>query len=119
MPIKSWSRNFSTSMTLAPHLDTLQLTQDARLKGFETIPQIVDYATAKFNEKLDVFEGILEKQKYMGGDEFSLVDIFYLPYTQKLFEVGDGALITSRPNINAWWDRVSTRDSWNKVYKSL
>jgi glutathione S-transferase len=51
----------------------------------------------------------------MGGDEFSLVDIFYLPYTQKLFEVGDGELITSRPNVNAWWQRVSTRDSWKKV----
>jgi len=88
------------------------------MKGLGTVPEVVDYYTAKFQQKLDIFEGILAKQKYMGGDEFSLVDIFYLPYTQKLFQVGDGALITSRPNVNAWWEKVSTRDSWKKVLSS-
>jgi len=86
------------------------------MKGAGTLEVVVDDAIANFNKKLDVFEGILGKQKYMGGDEFSLIDIFYFPYTQKLFETGDGALITSRPNVNAWWERVSTRDSWKKVY---
>ena len=79
------------------------------------MPEIVDYYTASFNRKLDIFEGILGKQKYMGGNEFSLVDIFYLPYTQLLFRIGNGDLITSRPNVNAWWEKVSTRDSWKKV----
>jgi glutathione S-transferase len=92
---------------------------NARYRGLEPVPQIVDAASEKFNEKLDIFEKILGKQKYMGGDEFSLADIFYLPYTQKLFEAGDGAFITSRPNVNAWWERVSTRDSWKKVYAPL
>lgn len=51
----------------------------------------------------------------MGGDEFSLVDIFYLPYTAKLYEVGLGSLIDDQPNVKAWWERVSTRDSWKQV----
>ncbi len=51
----------------------------------------------------------------MGGDEFSLVDILYLPYTQKLFESGDGNLITDRPNVKAWWERVSSRPTWKSV----
>ena len=69
----------------------------------------------KFNEKLNVYEKILGKQKYIGGDEFSLVDIFCLPYTQKLFQIGDGQLIESRPNVKAWLERVSTRESWKNV----
>jgi glutathione S-transferase len=92
---------------------------NARYRGLEPIPQIVDAASEKFNEKLGIFEKILGKQKYMGGDEFSLVDIFYLPYTQKLFKARVSAFITSRPNVNAWWERVSTRDSWKKAYAPL
>jgi len=84
--------------------------------GLEPVAAIVDEATATFNKKLDIFEGILGKQKYMAGDEFSLADVFYYPYTQKLFETGDGGLITSRPNVNAWWERISSRESWKKVY---
>lgn len=80
------------------------------------MPEILDAATTAFNAKLDVFETILAKQKYMAGDEFSVIDIYYLPHTQKLFEIGEGELITSRPNVNAWWESVSTRESWKKVY---
>jgi len=85
----------------------------------EAIPEIENYYTEKFNKKLDVFDQILGKQKYMGGDEFSLIDIFYLPHTQKLFVIGEGAFIESRPNLKAWWERVSTRDSWKKAYKEF
>ena len=91
------------------------LPQIFRYKGLTIILQVVDLAVAKFNKKLDVYEKILGKQKYMGGDEFSLLDIFYLPYTQKLFQIGDGELIESRPNVKAWWERVSTRESWKRV----
>lgn len=68
-----------------------------------------------FVPRLDVFEDILSKQQYMGGDEFSLIDIYYLPYTQKLFDAGYGHLITDRPHVKAWWERVSSRESWQKT----
>ena len=35
-----------------------------------------------------------------------------MPYTGKLFEAGEGELIESRPNVLAWWERVSARASW-------
>lgn len=66
-------------------------------------------------EKLDVFDGILAKQDYMGGTNFSLVDIFYMPLMSKLFEVNEGDLVGTRPNVQAWWDRVSARNSWKKL----
>lgn len=85
------------------------------MKGLPTVTALVDDFSAKLKRKLVVFNEILGKQKYMGGDEFSLVDIFYLPYTAKLYQIGEGALIDDQPNVKAWWERVSTRESWKKV----
>jgi glutathione S-transferase len=92
------------------------VNKSTRYRGLEPIPEVVDSIIPVFNDKLDIFEKILGKQKYMAGDEFSLVDLFYLPYTAKLFEIGHGDFLTSRPNVSAWWDRVSNRESWKKVY---
>lgn len=72
-------------------------------------------ATKKLSDKLDIFDALLAKQKYMGGNNFSLIDIFYMPHTEKLFEAGEGELITSRPNVKAWWDRISSRSTWKTV----
>ncbi|EUC39795.1 hypothetical protein COCMIDRAFT_10184 [Bipolaris oryzae ATCC 44560] len=66
-------------------------------------------------EKLDVFDGILAKQDYLGGTNFSLVDIFYMPLISKLFEVNEGDLVGTRPSVQAWWDRVSARKSWKRL----
>lgn len=75
----------------------------------------LENARKSLAEKLDVFDSILAKQDYMGGTNFSLVDIFYMPLTGKLFEVNEGNLIESRPNVQAWWDRVSARNSWKNL----
>ena len=91
------------------------LTQWHRLKGLETNQAIVDAHIAKFQSKLPAFDQILGKQKYMGGDEFSLIDIFYMPYTEKLYTIGDGGLIDAHPNVKAWWERISSRESWKKA----
>ncbi|RDW75387.1 hypothetical protein BP6252_06529 [Coleophoma cylindrospora] len=89
------------------------------LNGRPVDPTITEYFEKRFNAKLDVYDVILAKQKYMGGDEFSLIDIFYMPQIGTLFTMGDGAFVTSRPNIKAWWQRVSARDSWKKYAASV
>jgi glutathione S-transferase len=75
----------------------------------------VALVTKRLSDKLDIFDTLLAKQKYMGGNEFSLIDIFYMPHTEKLFEAGEGELITSRPNVKAWWDRITSRATWKTV----
>ncbi|KAH6698491.1 putative glutathion S-transferase II, GST-II [Leptodontidium sp. MPI-SDFR-AT-0119] len=84
-------------------------------RGLEAIPEVVDLVTKKLSDKLDIFDTLLAKQKYMGGNVFSLIDTFYMPYTEKLFEAGEGELTTSRPNVKAWWDRVTVRATWKLV----
>lgn len=102
---------FNRSVTLIPYFPYSRL-RSHRLRGLEPIAEVVNTVTKRVSDKLDIYDQILAKQKYMAGDKFSLIDIFYMPYTWKLFEAGSGALIESRPNVKAWWERVSARESW-------
>ena len=104
----------SLAMFEIPDLGT-DLTRLRNLHGSSPDLKVLKDNEVGFVPKLDVFENILSKQQYMGGNEFSLIDIYYVPYTQKLFEAGYGHLITDRSHINAWWERVSGRKSWQEV----
>ena len=75
----------------------------------------VEQLKQQLSKQLDVFDQMLGAQKFMGGNSFSLIDIFYMPYTAYLFKVGDESLITERENVNSWWERVTRRDSWKAV----
>jgi glutathione S-transferase len=52
---------------------------------------------------------------YFAPSGFSLADICWMPYVTYLFAAGAGSLITDRPAVAAWWERVSSRPSWKKV----
>ncbi|KAH0551633.1 hypothetical protein GP486_007147, partial [Trichoglossum hirsutum] len=47
--------------------------------------------------------------------EFSLADIFHIPYGSLLEVSGAGELIPERPHVKAWWDRIAARESWAKT----
>jgi len=65
--------------------------------------------------KLDAYDIILGKQKYIGGNELTLADLFHLAYAQFLITLGQGDLFESRPNVARWWKEISTRPSWLAV----
>ncbi len=64
---------------------------------------------------LDIVDRALMSQAYLAGDRFSLADISWLPYLQYLAATPYGTLITERPFVKSWWQRISTRPSWKKV----
>jgi len=76
--------------------------------------QVKKHLTA-LGGRLDVYDKILSKQKYIAGDEFSLADIFHLPYGVKLYQAGHGDMIDSRPNVKRWFSEIRARDSWQAV----
>ncbi|KAL5083467.1 hypothetical protein Trisim1_001457 [Trichoderma cf. simile WF8] len=77
--------------------------------------ELVHSLLATLAQKLDVYDrAILAKQKYMAGDTFTLVDIFYMPLMSYMFRMGFGHMITDRANVKAWWESVSSRDSWKR-----
>jgi len=57
----------------------------------------------------DVVERLLHQKDYMAGDEFSLVDIYYIPLIQRLVACGYGDIIVSRKAVSAWWNRCVNR----------
>ncbi|PSN69637.1 putative glutathione-S-transferase theta, GST [Corynespora cassiicola Philippines] len=69
------------------------------------------------SDKFVAFDRILGKQAYMGGDGYSLIDVFYMPVVGALFGLGEAELITKHPNVKAWWDRVSAREAFQKASK--
>ncbi|KAI9763702.1 MAG: hypothetical protein M1840_009175 [Geoglossum simile] len=70
---------------------------------------------AELEKRLDVYETILSQQSYIAGNEFTLADIFHIPYGAMLVQADAGELITKRKNVKAWWDRITGRDSWKAV----
>lgn len=64
---------------------------------------------------LDVLDDRLAHAPYLAGADFSLADLGFLPYVDYLFVAKEGALITSRPHVAAWWTRISERPSWRKT----
>jgi len=69
------------------------------------------------NDKLDVFDLILSKQKYLAGDECSLVDIFCIP-DGSLFPLCGVHSLEQKPNVARWWKDVSSRPSWLAVQEA-
>jgi glutathione S-transferase len=69
------------------------------MKGFQTD----DYMFGKYVEtlkaKLDIYETILGKQKFLAGDELTLVDLFHLPYGILLPKIGVDYFQT-KPNLS-------------------
>ncbi|CAJ0548515.1 Ff.00g021280.m01.CDS01 [Fusarium sp. VM40] len=63
----------------------------------------------------DVAERLLGSKNYMAGNEFTLVDIYYIPLVQRLFICGYGDVITSRKAVGAWWNRVISRPAIQKI----
>lgn len=64
---------------------------------------------------LDVVDRALMAQAYLAGDTFSLADICWMPYLQYLSATPHGTLISERPHVKSWWQRLSTRPSWKRV----
>ncbi|GJP30116.1 hypothetical protein CLOM_g22506 [Closterium sp. NIES-68] len=71
---------------------------------------------AKLSQVLDVYEAHLASHDFLAGSFYSLADLVHLPYTAMLWVTGDSDLITTQPNVNKWWERISSRPAWQKVW---
>ncbi|KAH9977474.1 glutathione S-transferase [Russula compacta] len=68
--------------------------------------------------KLDGYEAILGKQKYLAGDirhEVTLADLFQLPLANIIFEQLQLGGLDKRPNVQRWWKDLTARPAWQAV----
>jgi len=54
---------------------------------------------------------------YLGGDEYSLVDINYMPTIHVINQCMN--VFEGRPNLQKWWSSVSAREAWKRVVKPM
>jgi len=66
----------------------------------------------KAKQGLDVMDAHLARNSYLAGEQFTLADIFFMPYFAMCLQTPEATLLTSRPHIAAWWKRVSERPTW-------
>lgn len=86
-------------------------------RGEEADQAIIDKNVGLLNTVLDVYEKVLSKRDYIAGDKLSIADISHVPYTAYLIEkVGMKEPFESRPHVWAWWNRVTEREAWKKVW---
>ncbi|XP_047334872.1 glutathione S-transferase APIC-like [Impatiens glandulifera] len=84
--------------------------------GMTTDPAAVEEHEAKISPVLDVYEARLTESKYLGGNNFSLADLYHLPSLQ--FLVGTPTykkVFEPRPKVDAWVKDILARPAWQSV----
>lgn len=87
------------------------------LRGAEPDQAAVAKHEATLTEKMDGFELMLSKRKYMAGDSLTFVDLIFCPYGNALTKMGYDHLTneSKHPNLARWWKEISTRETWLAV----
>ncbi|KAH7142324.1 glutathione S-transferase [Fusarium sp. MPI-SDFR-AT-0072] len=67
---------------------------------------------------LDHYEKVTSDREYLTGNQFSLVDLYHMPWVDFLSNLELQDEISSRPWLSAWWKRVSSRPSWKHLMVS-
>ncbi|KAI6130808.1 glutathione S-transferase [Pisolithus croceorrhizus] len=90
-------------------------------RGLPTNEQAVEERLALLRAKLDAYDVILGKQKYLAGDQVTLADLQHLPYGTLLANAGYSDLFSEakRPNVSRWWNDLSNRPTWQDVLQNL
>lgn len=70
----------------------------------------------KLKTVLNIYERRLQESEYLAGDKFSLADLSHLPNGHRLVNnAGRRSFFESRPKVNQWWQKISSRPAWQKV----
>jgi GSH-dependent disulfide-bond oxidoreductase len=73
-------------------------------------PAVTGRYVKEVNRILAVLEARLQGQTYFAGDEFTIADIAMLPWFRMavIHPIGQMLQVDDKPNLKAWWERVST-----------
>ncbi|KAK3170553.1 Glutathione S-transferase hmp2 [Lepraria neglecta] len=75
----------------------------------------VAQAEADLDEVFAYYDKVLAKQKYLAGDELTLVDLFHLPNGSALKAFGYKGTFEKYPNVDKWFTGLQERETWVKA----
>lgn len=73
-------------------------TDISRTRGLATDEERVKELSIKLDAKLDAYDKLLSKQKYLAGEQITLADLFHLSYGAMLDQAGLD-IMTRKPNV--------------------
>lgn len=79
---------------------------------------LIDQGRAGIARALDALDGALRDRPFVAGDAFTRADIHWMPFVECLVRGGEGAAITRRERLAAWWGRVSERPTWQAIART-
>lgn len=90
-------------------------------RGREPNEKLASEQQVLLEKKLDAYEAILAKQRYIGGNELTLADLFHVAHGSKAaFQAKPGApfvdfVNSKRPNVARWWNEITALPAWKTV----
>ncbi|KAJ7277279.1 glutathione S-transferase, partial [Mycena rebaudengoi] len=81
----------------------------------EPKPELLKDAVSAVAEKLAVYDVILGKQKFLGGNELTLADLFHLYYAPHFVDKGVDVMTSSGLNVARWWNELIQYPAWVKL----
>jgi glutathione S-transferase len=103
----------------APHAQPLIVEKlFRRYLGGPTNTAAIEAGREGMQPALDAADRALAASPYLAGGAFSLADIHWMPYVEYLAQIGEGENVARRKNLDAWWDRVSGRATWQRVART-
>lgn len=76
---------------------------------------VMEAATKGVEKAFEVMEKQLTNNQFLAGSEFSLADICFMPYLEYCMASPVKEIMTKYPHVNAWWNRISERPTWQKT----
>jgi glutathione S-transferase len=77
--------------------------------------RFVPGALARFAKLFDDMERALSQFEWLASNQYTLADIDYTPYLQRLSNLGLDILWDDKPAVRDWWARVQARPSFAQV----
>ena len=86
------------------------------LKKLPTDETVVAAEDVRLHEVLAVLNKRLGESKYLAGEDFTVADISYMPYTGYLLNLSRYSNVLNKyENVARWWKDISSRPTWQKV----
>jgi len=76
---------------------------------------VLETATKGLETALGVMDARLAKSAFLAGDQFTLADVCFMPYFEYAMATPVKEMIAKHPHVNAWWNKVSERPTWQKT----
>ncbi|KAF7308757.1 hypothetical protein MKEN_01074800 [Mycena kentingensis (nom. inval.)] len=70
----------------------------------------IDANLPLLEKRLEGYEAMLGKTRYLAGEKITLADLFHLPYAPLVSEGSD--IFEKFPNVNRWLKELTSRPSW-------